>query len=498
MTQIRSRLARGSMLLMASRVIINVLAFASTIMLARLLTPEDFGLVAIATTILAIAMAVTQLSLAESIIQLDDPTPDHLNTAWTMGVIRAAIIASLFAIAAYPTAQFFEDTRLANIMFALGAGMMINGFANPRRALFQRDLVFKQEFLIEVSAKLAMVATSISIAWIFRSYWALIGGLLASYVMTVGIGYVLMPYRPHFTLSRFRELWSFSFWLTLSQAMNTINWRFDQLLIGKFIGRASLGAYTVGDNLAQMPTREMTTPLTKTLFPGFASLGKDKGRVGAGYARAQAIVTTLVLPVGVGVALIADPAVRLGMGEKWAASIFVIQALASVFALQTIGSLAHPLALSQGRTKLIFKRDCQYFALRLPAIVGGLYFGGLTGVVIGRVFVGLMGIGFNVAIVRRLVDIPIRRQLQANLRPVLSAIIMVAAVLLARGMWTHGTETSDLVLDLALSIPLGATAYMGSLIILWAISGYPDGPEREAMSVLAAYRDKFFARKELN
>jgi len=474
---------------------VNVFAFASTILLARLLTPDDFGLVAIAVALLAIINAVTSLSLSEALIQLRNPTRAHLDTAWTMNVARGLLIAAIFAVIARPMAYFFDDPRLIDVILVMGLTVLVTGLSSPRQALMQRSLVFHQEFVIEVDGKMVAVGTNIAIALIYKSYWALIWGALAGQIATVLVTYIMMPYRPRFSIERFKDIWSFSFWLTLSQAINTLNWRFDQFLIGKFLGRSSLGVYSMGDNLAQMPTREVATPLTRTLFPGFATLVDKPEYLRDAYVRAQTFLTTIVLPVGVGMALIAAPLVELAMGEKWIPSIFVIQALASIFALQTIGSLAQPLALSQGRTQLLFKRDCQLFAARIPIIVIGMLLGGLTGIVLARVITGTMGIGFNIAIVRSLTGLTVSRQICANARPVAGIGAMVAVVLSARLWWAHSLGDMSLLSDLALSIALGATTYIGAIILLWALAGFPDGPERDGMRILNSWRASLLANR---
>ena len=128
-----------------------------------------------------------------------------------------------------------------------------------------------------------------------------------------------------------------------------------------------------------MPTREATSPLTQTIYPGFSSIRDDPARLAAAYQRAQALVAAVALPAGIGVAVIADPLVRLALGEKWAPVIFIIQALASVYALQTLGSLVQPLGMAKGETRLLFIRDTQMLFVRVPVMIAGLMLYGLAG-----------------------------------------------------------------------------------------------------------------------
>jgi len=483
MGELRSSLVQGGIWLTISRLAVNLLSVVSTFTLARLLLPEDFGVVANAWTILALISSIVDVPVGAALIHIREPTRQHIDTAWTLGVLRGVLIATVLSLVAVPAAAFFDEPALQSIILALGLSVLLSCIASPTRSLVQRGLRFHVEFMIEVGAKLATVGVSIAIAWVYQSAWALVWGAVAGQVVTVVIGYAMAPYRPHFSLACLSELWSFSIWLTLSQSMATVNWRFDQILIAKLLGRAELGIYSVGDNLAQMPTRETTQPLLKVLFPGFSALGDSSEKLQNAYKRAQAMLTTLVLPLGVGVALVADPAIRLGMGEKWLPVVFVVQTLAAIYSLQTLGALAQPLALSQGTTRTIFTRDVQLFVLRLPMILSGLLLGGLSGVVIARVGTGLIAILFNMRVVRSVIGMPLLEQLHACARPLLSAGIMVLAVLCARPLWGGSSSMIGLLADVVLSATTGAIAYGVSLAVLWALNGSPDGAEREAFQM---------------
>lgn len=475
------KIGLGSLILTASRAIVNALGFVSTILLARLLMPEDFGLVAIAVTLQAIVTAITSVPVSQALIQLKEPSQRHVDTAFTIGLLRSIVVALLFAGASWPVAAIFDDARLSNIMLALSASLLISGISNPRRALLQKSLIFKQEFAIEVLGKLGAVILSITIAYMWQSYWALVIGTVGGQLATLVASYTFVRYRPRFDLSEFRALWSFSGWMTLSGAINTINWRSDQLFIGKLLSPTDVGVYTVGDNLAQLPTREATLPLTSALFPAFSSLTSDPPRLAHAYTRAQGLVTAVALPVGVGFALVAGRLVPLAMGEKWIPSVIVIQILSSVFAIQTIGSLAHPLALAMGHTKTLFRRDIQLFFIRLPIILAGLVLGGLVGVLIARVVSGLIAIGFNVVIVKSLIGQSIVKQLANSWRSILSVILMVIGV---GGISSVMPISSEWIVQLAQAAALvaaGGLIYLGGGLLIWIAAGKPQGPEATAL-----------------
>jgi O-antigen/teichoic acid export membrane protein len=486
---VKNDLAKGAMWLTGARVIANILAFFSTLLLARLLVPADFGLVALATTILALISAITDLSLANALIHHPDPKEDHFHNVWTLNFLRDSAVGLLLAGVSPWVAAAYDEPRLVEVMVVLGIGVALKGLSNPKPILLTRKLIFWQEFVSIVAQKFAGLIASATIAIIYQTYWALVAGAIASQIVGTIISYCIMPYRPRFKINHARELWSFSIWLTLGQIVNTFSLKFDQLLIGGYLGRSTLGYYTVGDNLAVLPTREATSPLAQTLFPGLRKLVDDPVRLRHGYKLAQSFITALALPIGIGFALIAHPVVLVAMGEKWLPAVQVIQVLACIFALETIGTAVQPLAMAKGQTKMLFHRDVWILLVRVPIIVAGMYLGGLIGIVYARAIAGIIGIAINMRLVDRLITLSWLEQLKANARSLASVALMSCAVIGLEMLMGRDGERLELILKSATFIVAGAVVYVISHIGLWIAAGRPAGPESEVMKMVAKLRD---------
>ncbi len=170
MKNVRSRLLRGAVWLSGARLASNLLATIGTLVLARLLLPSDFGLVALGTTTLSILTSITNISLSEALVQHRDPSQHHFHTAWTLNLLRGVLIGSVFALIAVPVARFYGDYRLENIMFALSGSAILNGLENPRAIMLTKQLIFWQQFMLQVSQKLVALIASVSIALIYHSY----------------------------------------------------------------------------------------------------------------------------------------------------------------------------------------------------------------------------------------------------------------------------------------------------------------------------------------
>lgn len=480
----KNQLAKGLMWLSAAKFIVNMLTFVSTLVLARLLTPEDFGLVALATTMLTIVSSVTDLSLASALIHHRAPSDQHFSTAWTLNFGRALVIAVIFCLAAPLVANFYEEPRLRDIMFALGLSILISGLNNPKIAALTKNLIFWQEFALSVSQKIAGFVVGITVALVFQTYWALVAATLAAQFTGLLLSYVVIPFRPKFSLHDVRALWSFSVWLTFGKILNTLNFRLDHLLVGTYVGRPALGFYSIGDQIAGMPTREVLGPIEATLFPGFSRIATDAARLKRAYRTAQTLLMAIALPLGFGIALLAHPLILLAMGEKWLPAVQVIQSLACVFAIQTICSPLQPLAMAKGQTKLLFTRDLLTFCIRVPMVISGLLLGGLTGIIYGRVLANVVGICMNMHLVKKLIGTNVLEQIGANWRSMISTTLMVLAVLWIQQAMGEGTDPFALGIKLVACIATGAIVYVTTNLTLWISTGKAAGPETEIIEII--------------
>jgi len=482
------RMLSGGVGLSMARVLINVLQIGSNILIAWFLSPEDMGHFALAATVLAILNSISEMQLGQSLVRHRDGGENAASLVWTVGLIRGALLGLCCLVLAWPMALFFDDMRLVSTMVVLSIVPILVGFENPYRFLLQRDLNFAQDIKIMIAKRAFSVAAAVIAAYFLENYWALVIGLIADSAASTMVSYLLTRFRPRPTIAGFREIWNFSAWLMLGQLLNTINWQVEFLVVGKFLGLARLGIYRMGSTLAQVPTAEMMDPIRRVVFPGFTMVVRDTGanpeRIRAAYQRAQTFVTAIVLPVGVGFALVSDPLIRIVLDERWHEAGLITQYLAAIFAFQTLGSLVQPLAMAQDGTRLLFIRDLQMFCIRFPIILAGMYWWGLTGLVLARVVSGLLAIAVNMVLVSRMIDLPVSRQLEANVRA------FVSVALMALGCWgvSHifGTPSDRLLLgvQIALEVAVGASIYVGANLAFWLGAGRPAGPETEMLQIV--------------
>lgn len=492
MKNTRRLLIKGAMWIGLTRVLVNLIGFASTIVLARLLVPEDFGLVAIASSAAMIISAVSELSLAEALVQHDDPKEDHFHTAWTMNVIRGGFLASCIGLAAWPAAMLYGEPRLAGAMVGFALANLAGAFINPRLAIFERNLQFNQWIVLSGSEKLVGFVVATAIAVIFRSYWALVAGVIASQSAKVIASYALISYRPKPRLNRYRDLLSFSIWMTMGQAVQALSWRADPLILGAVLPTREVGHFNVGSRIASLAVGEVLQPIAQVLFPAFATLKHEPWRLKSAYLRAQGLMTLVALPIGFGVAAVAEYAVILLLGRTWLSAVPVIQFLAIAAALQRTSQL-NPVAMATGNTKALFYRDLRAFLIRTPLVIGGLLlapdagFAAISGALAGLIVAAILNAFLNMKLVSRISEAGVQEQLSNVWRPLLACLTMFALVKMA-GTWAPPPSgIYETAFTLAYNVLLGVCTFVAVLLASWFLSGRPRGAESELQKLVSAF-----------
>lgn len=483
------RVLIGAAWMGGARIVVNLVGFASTIILARLLVPEDFGLVAIVIATAAVISSVSELSLAQALVKFDDPVDADYHSAWTLNLIRAFMMAAVLIAVAVPLANAYSEPRLVPVFAVAAIGAAAGAMENPRIVDFRRELDFRPDFYFAVVEKIVSFVVAIALAWVFRSYWALIVGSVASVCARVACTYIKKPFRPRFDVSRWRELMSFSVWLTLAQIVKTINLRAVPLIAGAFLPTSAVGQYNMGDRIASMPIRESVGALQSTLFPAFSRMGHDLERMRAAYIRAQAMTCLFALPAGFGMAAIAEPMVQVVLGAKWMPAVPIIQSIGVASAFQSVQNVL-PLAMANGKTDEIFWRNMRALFIQLPLIVFGLHIGreteigGLTGLAIALATSAIVNTLINMVLVRKLIGSPMSEQLLLGIRPFLASLGMVGAIVLGADLMLQQGASPFSLFGMIALICLGLFCFSGLLFLLHAVFATPKSAEMELLRLV--------------
>jgi lipopolysaccharide exporter len=469
------------------RATIRGLGVISMLILARLLEPADFGLVALATLVMGLVETAGQFGFDSAIIQNQNADHEHYNSAWTLNVIRGLVSALALVAVAQPAAGFFNEPRLVEIIYWLAVASALSGFQNIGIVDFRRDLTFDKEYRFFVFIKLASFFTTLIVAFVWRSYWALVAGIVMRSVMMLALSYAMHPYRPRFGLSRAGELFKFSKWLLVNEYLVYGAGNVDRLLIGRFLNAASLGVYSLAKEIATLLSAELVLPITRAMYPGYAKISGDPERLKEMFLNTIGLVFLFSWPLAFGIAAVAEPFVLVVLGEKWIQVVEILPYLAIggvfTFAWVNIG----PLFMAVGKPELATVAFIISAVLRITVLVGGYYWNGLIGVAQATVIAPMIGFPFYYFLLRKVIDLDLRTYFRSIWRSIAASVLMFLAVSWLDGILPVLPEAIRLtVLTLT-----GTAFFVGAQLILWRLSKCPVGAEAH---VLALARERLNAR----
>ena len=304
------------------------------------------------------------------------------------------------------------------------------------------------------------------------------------------LSYLISPYLPRLSLSKFKELFAYSSWLSMGR-LNTLTISSINSFLAILSARRSRH-HTVADNIAALQCAKLRCHSLRRFFR--LSRIAHNQRLQLAYLRSQSLICAVAMPVGFGFAAVADPVVHLFLGQKWLGAAPIIQILSATFALQALSTGLQPLAMSKAATKVLFSRDVRTFLIRIPFIIAGYLWDGLLGVVVARTVSSLIGTVWNMALVAELSGIPIRRQFSNCSRSLFATALMVIATMIAQSLMRSAGGPILSIASLALSIGVGIVSYMGASAALWMLAGRLPGPETEVATVISGLLAMFSTR----
>lgn len=487
---LKRQILQGTSWLLAGRIFSNVVGLASTLIAARFLMPEDFGVVAIAMGVFGIAAALVELPVGTALVQLKTATRDDFNTAWTINFLRGLIVAGMMAASAWPIAIVFDDPRLLAIVLALASYPVLLGLRNAWFEQYTRDMDFRWEALVETLTKLVSFAVVLGISVATRSYWALPLSLIASGVAAVILSYVLCPRLPAFCLSEFRKFFGFSVWLGLGQIADSVRDTAGTFLIGKFVGTSRLGAWSVGSQFADRLELVLYAPMERTLFAAFSSIRHDAEHLRGTFLKAMHTGFAFIAPVCVGMGLLSPEVIAIALGPKWSVAALVLGFIAPAMAFHLLAGLCTSLTTALGYTRAVFKVKVISALVHLPMILAGVYFAGLQGALWATVVTAVIWWGLCASLVSRIAGVSLASQAGAIVRSAGAALAMASVVITARAMlFAEGDDALVPVLVRAVSLSgLGALTYVVSHFVLWQLAGRSAGVETAALGLVSGRR----------
>lgn len=483
MTDLNQRMAKGAAWMVLLRLADRGLGVISTLFLARLLVPADFGLVAMAMAVFAVLEIMGTFSFDMALIQNPNAERPQYDTAWTFTVLYGLVSGAILAGLASPAAALYADARIENILYALALCAAVQGFENIGVVAFQKDLELHKEFRFRMLKRMSAFVVTLMLAFWLRSYWALVLGTFFSRAVGVWLSFLLHPYRPRISLVATGDLMRFSKWMVYNNLLVFVVNRGTDFVIGKMAGPAALGTYSVAYEVSNLPTTELVYPIMRAVFPGYARIANDPATLRQSYLDVLAVIAIASVPAGLGIYALAEPIVLTLLGEKWREAVPLIQILAIYGVSRACGSNIGSVFLAQGKSYVLSAMGTVTVVVLVPLIFWLVPRYGGIGAAWSMLICSLITAPIMFYVLLRAIDLRFVSLASVLWRPFISAGVMAAvatALYQIFGAWPPFVQ-------LAILAPVATATYIAVLLLLWRLVGRPRGAE-------TMYLDWFRAR----
>ena len=417
-------------------------SFLITIILARLLQPEDFGLLAMATIFTIFAGFLSKFVSGSAIVQKQELGPKEISSIFWANLLAGIITTAIVIITAPFIALFFKEPRLGPILMTLSLTFFLSSLYNVYKALLVKNLEFRFLYIVRISCTILSGLLAVILAYKGYGVWSLVWQAVAEELFTLILLWI--PYRwyplMHFRWSEVRLIMNFSMNYLGFNVVNFVSESLPHLLIGKFLGSEALGFYTLAQRVVAFPLETTSFITNNVLFPVFSKIQDDNLRIGELYLHAMKHVGFIIFPLMGGLFITAPELIQIVFGLKWMPAIFILQVLSVAGILQSISINNSVLYLTKGRTDLQFMTSLLFLLVMAMSIYIGTNWG-IRGVAISYVIASFIIIYPSLVISYGVVNLKVYRLLQT-----LKEAFMITAVMgiplfviapLLRSMWVE-------------------------------------------------------------
>lgn len=374
----------------------QIIGFVISIILARLLMPEEFGLIAMLAIFMGIGGALIDSGLTQSLIRTEKPDDTDYSTVFYFNLIGSIVIYILISLSAPFIAKFYNQLELTAIVRVYSLVFVINAFAAIQHTRLTKIMDFKTQMLVSTPSLMISGLVGITMALYGYGVWSLVWSRIAlSVASTIQLWY-WAKWRPLwiFSKAKFNQHFHFGFKLTISGLLDTIFNNSYPIIIGKYFSPAQVGFYSKADGLQMLPVRLISGIISKVAYPLFSEIQNDDVRLKSVYKRIMQMVIFIVAPTLIILAVLAEPIFRFLYTEKWLPAVPYFQILCAAGILYPIHAYNLQILNVKGRSDLFLKLEVVKKVLMIVVLIISFQFG-IYGLLFGSVFFSLLAFGIN-------------------------------------------------------------------------------------------------------
>lgn len=456
----KDRIARSVFWLAWSRGLVQAVSFLSTLLVARLLSPGDYGLMALATIWTSTLALVAELGLGAVVIQFPDLEDDELNLCFWLSMALAAIgYAALYALAP-AAASWFSTPKLVDVLRVAGLTLPLVTFRLVPEGLLRKRLQMDRISQAEVAAVLLTLPVVLGLAWRGAGVWALVAGtlVLPSIQMVAIFWYVRWWPGLRLRSRRLGNLLRYGLGALGARASWAAYEQVDMFILGKVAGGVVLGLYTMAKTLASLPVVKISVVVNQLAVPLMAGLQQDRGALRASFLRGLRLVGCLTIPLCAGMALVANDLVRVALGEKWTPMSPIFSILCLYALIRSVDCLLPPVLFARYRPAFLFWWTGVLLIVMPFGFWAGAAWLGATGVALALVLVYPIIMAWMAREAFKELGLEWRAVLE-HLRPIVRATLIMVVFVLAVRWAVPGSDTHERLVRLFLAAGSGALVY---------------------------------------
>jgi PST family polysaccharide transporter len=353
-----TRVRSGFSWTVSSSLIAELIRFLRSVLLARFLAPEDFGLFGMALTALAALNSLTTMGLDRTIVSNKFDTGSelktHLDTVWSAELVRSLVVALLVSASAFPISRFYAQSKLTLIIPILGLTTFVQGFQNIGLVILRKEISFRRIFWYELVTNLAGITLTIALAVVMRNVWALAFGLLLIALLGTVLSYFFHPYRPRLSfekaaLRRALNLGKFVLVIAVASYLSTMA---DNIMVGRLLGTSALGNYSLAFNIASAPVSVLIFAMATVLFPAYAEIAAEQPqRLERTLIKVFSVSALVLIAITLPLFLFAGEIVQLLFGSRWTSAGTVLSILALIIPLRGLTQIVSTVFYAVNRPK---------------------------------------------------------------------------------------------------------------------------------------------------
>ncbi|MBU5613493.1 lipopolysaccharide biosynthesis protein [Geomonas azotofigens] len=353
---IKERTIRSGIWISMASGLVRVFEFVRSMVLARLLLPELFGIMAIVLFVMGAVNVVTSTSFKSALIYRQDDIEDAANTAWTLNIIRGGLLFVILLILAPAVATFYKESVLNSAIRFIAFSLLIESFGNINTVVYEKELNYRRITIAKIFTSVINIATVLILAWVYRNIWALLVGSLMSSCFNTITTYIIQTKKPRLCFDKklAAELFHYGKFVTGTSILVFFTLTAADVVLGKLLTFRELGYYSYAFTIANLPTTHITAVISEIVFSAYNAIKSDTEKLISAFQKIFKFIAIVAVPAGFGIYALSGEIVLYILGPGWQPTLAPLRVLIIFGVIRSLAATTGPILTAIGKPNVMF------------------------------------------------------------------------------------------------------------------------------------------------